>query len=97
MSEGEGDIRSSCQGVGEPGRTGVRAGRLGAERGLANNSDRNGCHSGGQCLKIPPLIFFLLIFLFFISGLTQIKGFGKTEHQPLPFLDFAPQSVANFD
>jgi hypothetical protein len=41
---------------------------------------------GGLCLKIPPLIFFLLIFfIFYFWTDSQIKEFRTTEHQPLHF------------
>lgn len=43
------------------------------------------CVRGGPCLKMPPLIFFLIIFFIFYFRTDSIKGFRETEHQPLHF------------
>lgn len=73
MGEGEGDV---LRGVGEARAELARAGGLGAERGPAANPGFNGCHSGsgGRRLKIPPLIFFLLIFFIFYFWTDSDKG-----------------------
>lgn len=58
------------------------------------------CHSGWTMPKDSTAnIFFINIFLFFISGLTPIKKkrVWKESTSRRTSLDFCPQSVANFD
>lgn len=56
------------------------------------------CHSGWTLPKDSTAnIFFINIFLFFISGLTPNKRVWKDSTSRRTSLDFCPQSVANFD
>lgn len=52
---------------------------------------------GGPCLKIPPLIFFLLTFFIFYFWTDSDKRVWKESTSRRTSLDFCPQSVANFD
>lgn len=73
MSEGKGTspIR---RGVGEAMPSRARASGLGTEQGPAIKPGCNGGPSGGRCLKIPLLIFFLLIFFIFYFWTDSDKG-----------------------